>query len=78
MKTLLPLLSLSLLCGCASTQTLAVPVCPKPAPLTPEMRVPAPPPGAFQACMREVIAYGEGAGPISPACSTLLQPVPTR
>ena len=75
----LPLLTiLCLLSGCASTQTLAVPVCPKAAPLTPEMRIPAPAPGLFERCMGEVVAYGEGQGQISPDCSALLRDGQTK
>jgi len=58
--------------GCAS-QPLAVSSCPKAAPLTPEMRVPAPAPQMFQKCLREIVAVGEGRGPISPGCSNFLQ-----
>lgn len=55
---LLPLLVPLALCGCASTHTLAVPACPKPPPLTPELEAPPPPPGAFRACLEEILAYG--------------------
>ena len=63
---------ITLLCGCAS-QPVAVASCPKPAPLTKEMKVQAPPPSAFSKCLTEIIAVGQGQqAQISVACSTLL------
>ena len=78
MKLLLPLLALLALSGCASTHALAVPACPKPAPLTPEMRAPAPPPGEFQRCLAQIIQYARGGAQISQGCSSFLQPAPTK
>ena len=78
MNKFLPLAILCLLSGCASTHTLAVPACPKPAPLTPEMRTPAPPPGEFRKCLDQIIRYARGQGPISQGCSNFLQPAPTK
>lgn len=78
MKLLLLPLALLALCGCASTHTIAVPACPAPAPLTPEMQVPAPPAAEFSKCLREVLAYGEGKGPMSQDCSRLLAGGRTR
>lgn len=73
MKRLWLLLPLCLLSACASTHTLAVSACPKPAPLTPEMRIPAPPPGEFRKCLGQIVQYARGQGPISPGCSSFLR-----
>ncbi len=78
MKVLLLLSSLCLLSACASTRTIAVPVCPKPAPLPVELLAPAPPPGIFRTCLREILLYGEGQGQISRTCSSFLQSARTR
>ena len=75
---LLPLLVPLALCGCASTRTLAVAACQKPAPLTPELREPAPPPGAFRGCLTEILAYGRsGQVQTWTACSALGLKKPT-
>ena len=68
------LISLCLLCACAS-QPVAVSVCPKPAPPSPEMLQPAPPPAAFSKCLREILA---SPAPISEECSTLLRRAQTK
>lgn len=78
MNKFLPLATLCLLSGCASTHTLAVPACPKPAALTPEMRVPAPAPGEFRKCLGQIIRYAQGGVPISPGCSSFLRGAQTK
>ena len=61
-----------LLFGCAS-HTVAVAACPKPAPLTPSMQVPAPPQGQFSKCLQEIVAVGRGQrAQISQTCSAFL------
>ena len=78
MKRLPLLVTLCLLSGCASTHTVAVSACPKPAPLTPEMRVPAPAPGEFRRCLAQIIQYAQGGDPISQGCSSFLRSAPTK
>lgn len=72
-RLILSIICLHLMCGCASTHTLAVASCPKPAPLSPELKVPAPLPEEFSKCLREIIAVGNlQQAQISAECSAFL------
>ena len=82
MKKKYLLITIGLLCslyGCASLQPIAVASCPQAAPKSPEMLAPAPPPGAFGLCLREILAVGQGTQvQISVSCSKLLLIVQTK
>ena len=67
------ILSFSALSGCASTCR----VMPAKVPLPAELVAPPPPPGEFQACMVQVVRYGEGRGQISADCLRLMRLPPT-
>lgn len=59
------------LCGCATERVIAG-ACPQAPEPTPAMLVPAPPPGIFSQCLREIIK-----GEISDPCLTFLREKPT-
>lgn len=67
------LLALSLLSGCASAPS---PRCPGLEPLSPAMAAPAPPEGAYRACLTELLTARTTSGP---ACTGLrTEPIDSR
>lgn len=60
------------LVGCAHSPALP-PQCPSPPPPTPEMLVPAPPPGIFSQCLRAILELKEGEQ-INDTCWSFLEP----
>ena len=56
--------------GCASTHAVAVSACPKPPPLSPELKVAPPPPLWASQCLREILSSPK----IEDRCLTLLRP----
>lgn len=58
------------MCACAYHPP-KVEGCQKPPVLAQEEPIPAP--GLFNQCMREIVAYGQGQGPLSKTCSIFLR-----
>lgn len=80
-KNTTPMLSIGLsilyMVGCASTACLPPPVV-KQAPVTASMKEPAPAPGLFSRCLREILELADNQKPISDICSTFLQEKGTK
>ena len=63
-------LILSMMCGCATQRVIASSECPQPAPLTAELKVPAPDPLLFQKCLQELLAQTSDQG-LTSSCKQL-------